>query len=256
MEEPLDIWTPEFREAIEALAGSSVSTEALLASMTGELANAYYSAMTGATREEVMRQAREHAAKLVTQVSEGVKQQIAEIVAQGLEQQLGHVGTARLIRDSIGLDSNRAKALAKFRAEKEAAGLSGPKLDEAVARQRRILINERAKTIAQNEMGSAVERASLASAIASGDYTHKLSLTVGDAFVSEICIENAAAGPIPIDDDYPSGDPCPQFHVSCRCTQVFINEADKEEFAFYQQEAKDREEETRKRIEEEKKGEQ
>jgi len=222
-----ELFTDEFMDAIRELADDTLDEAVLREFMTGVLSEAYYNAMTGATRADIIEEARKHAAKLVKYVKKENITAIANAIATGLEEQLGVRGTARLVRDSIGLDPQRAERLAKFRAEKEAQGLTGDKLDAAVARERKALLNERAIAIAQNEMGKAIESANLKMAIANG-YKYKAWNTVGDARVRESHVMNEAAGPIPIDEPFPNGSMFPNDGVddiNCRCTLVYSTEA-------------------------------
>lgn len=87
----------------------------------------------------------------------------------------------------------------------------------------------RAMVIARTETNRASNQGSLASYKASGVVTAKEWLTADDDLVSPECQENGEAGPIALDADFPSGDPCPPVHPNCRCTivpiVVFANEA-------------------------------
>jgi SPP1 gp7 family putative phage head morphogenesis protein len=83
---------------------------------------------------------------------------------------------------------------------------------------------ERAELIAHTEVGNINSLASLDSAQAAADAgvaVFKGWLTAGDERVEEICRGNEAAGFIPLDDDFPSGDAAPLAHPRCRCTLVY-----------------------------------
>jgi hypothetical protein len=214
------LFDSDFLATIEKLVGQYLTFDELRNVIDSAGQEALYNALTGATRETVIQAARDQAAKLITRVSEETKLRIADIIATGLEEQLGHVATARMIRDSIGLDSNREKSLAKFRAE---STLTGDKLEAAVERERKALINDRAKFIAAQEMGQAVESATWQDGVDGGD-THKDWLTVGDSHVRDSHLENEAQGPIPIDETFDDGSMYPGDpngdSFGCRCTMV------------------------------------
>lgn len=76
---------------------------------------------------------------------------------------------------------------------------------------------QRAEMIARTEMRMADGAGALAGYKASGVVQRKVWLTSQDDDVSEDCEDNAAAGPIPLDDDFPSGDDAEPAHPNCRC---------------------------------------
>lgn len=76
----------------------------------------------------------------------------------------------------------------------------------------------RAMVIARTETNRASNEGALAGYKASGLVTAKEWLTAEDDLVSPECQENGAAGPIGLDANFPSGDPCPPVHPNCRCT--------------------------------------
>jgi hypothetical protein len=225
-------FTAEILRSIEDAFGEYLTLPELRDVIEAALAAAYSSAFEGATSADVLRAAIDHGAALVTRVSEQIKLQIAEAIATGLEQGLGHVGTARLIRDKIGLDSNREKSLENFRADREAAGYTGDKLEAAVAREKVHLINDRAKTIAHNEMAVAFEAASRQQAIEGGS-THKYNIQVPDGDVDE-CDDCTAQGVIPIDEPFVTGDMEPPFHPNCRCTIGYASSTDEASLGWAQ----------------------
>jgi SPP1 gp7 family putative phage head morphogenesis protein len=78
---------------------------------------------------------------------------------------------------------------------------------------------ERAMVIARTETIRASNQGSLASYTAAG-VTEKEWTTAEDDRVSEDCEANGAQGPIPIGEDFDSGDDVPPAHPNCRCTIV------------------------------------
>jgi hypothetical protein len=80
---------------------------------------------------------------------------------------------------------------------------------------------DRAMTIARTEIIAANNAGNLRGykdARDSGVKMMKEWITAGDDLVSEGCQENEDAGPIDLDDDFPSGDDAPPAHPSCRCS--------------------------------------
>jgi SPP1 gp7 family putative phage head morphogenesis protein len=93
--------------------------------------------------------------------------------------------------------------------------------------------SDRAEMIARTEMRMANGSGALAGYQASGVIKEKVWLTAQDDDVSEECADNEDEGPIPLDDDFPSGDDAPPAHPNCRCTIApyvdFGSDSDEEE---------------------------
>lgn len=75
----------------------------------------------------------------------------------------------------------------------------------------------RAEVIARTEVHKANGEGALASMRASG-IGEKVWLTSNDDRVEEECQANQDQGPIPVDDDFQSGDECEPAHENCRCS--------------------------------------
>lgn len=103
-----------------------------------------------------------------------------------------------------------------------AKGYAG-KLDQAevteAIRNADAFSKARAVLIARTEMITANARGSLA-----GYYAAKsigidiVKYWIPDANACPVCLENADAGDIELDEDFPSGDPCPTAHPHCECS--------------------------------------
>ncbi|MBN1629629.1 MAG: hypothetical protein JW990_07695 [Thermoleophilia bacterium] len=90
-------------------------------------------------------------------------------------------------------------------------------------------IQSRAHLVAVQEAGEAYEHGNLAvgqELQAAGLQMEKSWLTVGDDRVSEQCQMDEAAGWIPLDDVFPSGNDCPPGHVACRCCALYQRKSD------------------------------
>jgi len=94
------------------------------------------------------------------------------------------------------------------------AGDSSQTLARAIAGM--VADPDRAQMIAQTEIARAVSAGSMDSYTAAG-VTATRWLDSPDERVCEACEDNAAAGPVPVGDDFPSGDPAPPAHPLCRC---------------------------------------
>jgi hypothetical protein len=147
--------------------------------------------------------------------------QLAEKITNGLKLGLGVEGTARLLREGLGLDAPRAERLEKYRQSLIDKGITGEKLDRMVEKEKSHLINERARSIAAYEMGRALEEGGFKIAKKGGD-THKACITTGAKDVCDTCLANEAVGFIPIDEPFPSGHYSSPFHEDCLCTMGFL----------------------------------
>jgi hypothetical protein len=216
-------FTEAFLTEIEAALMGYVAVEELQAILSEAVYQAMISSLQGATREEVMAVASEKAALLVTRVSDEMREHIADIIARGLEKQMGVEGTARALRDGLGLDKNRQATLDSFIAEAQKGGLTGQALEDAIAAKRQELINDRARVIASTEMANAMEEGAFVVAKTRGD-THKVWIAGGSPKVCDICIANQAQGVIPIDKAFSSGDMVPPAHPSCYCAVSYLTD--------------------------------
>jgi len=80
--------------------------------------------------------------------------------------------------------------------------------------------SSRAETIARTEIKRADTQGSLHAYKESGVVQGKESLLSFDYDDDDECQENADAGVIPLDEDFPSGDDAPPYHPNCRCDLV------------------------------------
>ncbi len=135
----------------------------------------------GPPTEEAIRWAERHGARLVTQMAEETKTQLAKIISEGIKSKRGISGLARDIRKQFGNMSRY-----------------------------------RSRMIARTETASALGESFIARGKDMG-IDGKEWVTVGDAHVSDICHGNEAMGIIPLSQPFPSGDMAPPAHPNCRC---------------------------------------
>ena len=112
-------------------------------------------------------------------------------------------------------------------AEGIAAGESHYQLRDRVLGYYQRQHNWRADIAAQYETGTAYESIRDALARQQG-MTHKRWETMRDPKVEAICLHNEAAGTIPIDQAFPSGDQRPLAHPLCRCWLTYSMESNDE----------------------------
>lgn len=111
-------------------------------------------AFEGASRHAVA-WARDHAADMVTGVTEETERALRALISDALEEGIGSQRTARQIAeqlgDTLGLTAQQASAVESFRERLIASGMEGEELADRVARFRRAKLGQRAERIARNE---------------------------------------------------------------------------------------------------------
>ena len=126
-----------------------------------------------------------HSAELVTGVTEATRNEIRDTISQGLEENIGTDGIA-----------DRLASLYAFS-------------------------DERADLIAQTEVANANMAGALEGMRAARNAGVNLTKEwLPDADACDICLDNADAGPIPLDELFPSGDDQPQAHPNCKCSLI------------------------------------
>ena len=135
----------------------------------------------GPPSEAAINWARRHGARLVTQMDEETKSQLADVVAKGIKNKRGVDGIGRDIRREI---QNMAV--------------------------------KRGKLIARTETASALSQGSL-DAMQDMGIDGKEWVTAGDDRVSDECQANEDQGVIPVNQAFTSGAMAPPQHPDCRC---------------------------------------
>ena len=232
-----ELYDPEFVAEIVKLCAENIAFMGLEDAIMKGTYEALLASFNGATKAEVLAAAQENAARLVTGISEQAMALMADKIAIALESQSGIVKLARELKDGLGLDSNREKSLAKFKAQLEKDGVTGADFDKAVEKERLRLIDERAKVIAQNEMGNALEAGALAQAH-SEECTHKGWICEPNACGD--CQANQAQGVIPINEPFSTGDDTAGAHPHCFCSVYFVKDTGGGELERAMQRAQDR----------------
>jgi high potential iron-sulfur protein len=160
-------------------------------------------AITGRVSSGAVAAAREQAADLVSQIDDSTRDMLRDVIADGLEQNVGLSGIIDMIQNSAAFSE------------------------------------ERATLIAQTEVRNANERGvlnGLKEARDSGNHVMKEWLADPDA--CEICLDNEDDGPIELDDVFSSGDSEPTAHPNCSCSISGVIE-DTGKLAFVNEEARE-----------------
>ncbi len=143
---------------------------------------------------------------------------------------LGERGSGDGLRDLLDRFQITVKSIADSRLEELGRVLAdgaarGDSADTITSAIKDLLSNpSRARMIATTELC----RASSAAAVQSykaARFTHKELITAEDDRVCAICDMNAAAGPIPMDAPFPSGEPYGPFHPWDRCAVIPVLDA-------------------------------
>jgi len=114
------------------------------------------------------------------------------------------------------VDNTTKDKIAKIVSGGRKAGLSPNEIQKEITKRIKEISPERAGLIVQAETANAIGTVEIITAKQNG-IDKKEWITSGDDLVSEGCIENEDAGPIPIEDSFPSGDQAPPRHPRCRC---------------------------------------
>lgn len=231
MADPVD----EALEAFEAYVSGQLLTD-----MTEILMQQIAESITGVTREQALEIARTQAAEMVTNITDGMRDRMREMIEQGLADQVGVDGLAKMLEEGLTLDANRAAALETYKEELLAQGLSPDSAEfQALVTERfEDLVSERAEVIAATEMRDAIETAEQQVATDRGA-THKIWMTVADDNVCDDCAGNEAEGPIEIDQAFSSGDDAPPAHPNCHCTCTYITDTGNGELETFKEFAKE-----------------
>jgi len=85
-----------------------------------------------------------------------------------------------------------------------------------------VIGKDRADLIAQTELGFAHSAGNQIGWATSGRIKGRYSILSADHEIEDVCDDNAAAGVIPMDEPYPSGDEGYPFHPGCFCVEVAV----------------------------------
>lgn len=212
----------DFNSAFDLFMEYIVKNSDILKGITEEnIYNALLDTLQGETREEILAIAKSKTGELITLIDEATLNGIRETLEYGLKNQLGVEGTARKLREQIGLNKQQVQQVNKLEQELKRLNKSPEEIQKEIDALTKQLIKERAKNIAQTEMRKAVQEGEQQVMLSRGA-RFKVAQSTGDSKVSDICERNERKGPIPIGDKFPSGHDTPPFHPRCRCSLSFV----------------------------------
>lgn len=135
--------------------------------------------------------ASDRAAELVTQLEDGTRERLRKIIADGLADNIGRQGI----------------------------------VDDIIADESGLFSEDRAQLIADYEVGNANGEGSLMGLQAAEKAGVVLKKEwYPDAEACPICTANAEQGPIPVDEEFESGDMAPLAHPNCECSLLGVVE--------------------------------
>jgi len=224
----------EIEQIAAALAKGAVLAE-VLKNLEQALMNAILggdeAAFRGRVSEDALARARDlahnAAESLLRDLTEAQLNTIGETIAQALEEGVRPRDIGHLLDEVTMLDSNRARAYENFRKMLENSDYSDAQIEEMLQHEYERLLRERRETIANTEGHYATSAARRLEAEAAGK-DMKLWIAREDEVLCDICYDNLAAGPIPIDDLFPSGDGESPAHPNCRCSMTYFKDSPRE----------------------------
>lgn len=204
---------------------------------TAQLKRAGIEGDFGAVDRELVEAARAHAGEFVTGVTAETRQAINGILQRSLAEGFTPRGTARLIKQVLGLTEQAAKAVLADRMRAVARGATEAEADRRAERYANDLLVSRAKTIARTETTAAIaagieqawRRAQRVGALPRT--AEKVWVTASDEATCETCLDlDGEAVPLAArfnaDGDSVDGPPA---HPNCRCgLTIMVREEDVE----------------------------
>jgi len=161
------------------------------------------------------------AQSLVKDLTQTQLKSMGDTIAQALADGKRPRDIYNKLQEVQSLDSNRAKALDKFTKTLEESGVDPAKAERLVEKEKQRLLQERRKTIAQNEGRVATSEARRSEADERGN-EYKRWIATGDERMCEVCGENADAGVIALSEEFPSGHDHTPAHPNCHCTISYL----------------------------------
>jgi Phage Mu protein F like protein len=172
-----------------------------------------------ATNPEAVAWVEQHAAELVTNVTESTRDAIRLLVTRGFEEGIAPRDVARLLREGIGLTERDATAVLNRRAKLLAEGKTNAEARKGAEKYATKLLNARAETIsrteamkASNEGQAQLWSQAQAKGLLSGDEL-KTWITADPC---PICAP-LDGETVPLNSDFSVGQD-PPLHPRCKCT--------------------------------------
>jgi len=171
----------------------------------------------------------DHGAELVADIGEGAKRDLREVIFRGYFEGYTPRQQAKYIKDLVGLDERRLKAVDNYAKKLQKKGLSNTEIHQKATRYSEKLLKKRAKTIAVNEASEAATRGQYFSTkdacnrgIMDPHEWEGFRIVTPDERLCDKCAPlEGEARSLP-DGVYPStGSVTTKVHVLCRCTEGY-----------------------------------
>ena len=163
------------------------------------------------------------ASTLTEQLTGTQLRSMGDTLAKAVEAGGRPLDAARQLKEVQALDSVRAGRYLRIQEYLEQSQLSDADVERMLSSEYDRMLQSRRRTIARTEGMNAQSAARRAEGEERG-YKFKVWATSQDDKVSDVCAANEAAGVIPIDEPFPSGDMQNPAHPSCRCTVAYLPE--------------------------------
>lgn len=174
------------------------------------------------TNPRVTEWIRQHSAELVTEISDSSKQAIRDLVARAYTEGIPAPALGRMIRQSIGLTSRQARAVANMRARMMADGKRADVIERVTDAYAKRLLRQRAEMIARTELIKAETQGQLAlwkqqvaAGMLPGDVLKEWIVTDDDRLCPEC--QDLDGNKVPLDLNFVGGVDGPPLHPNCRC---------------------------------------
>lgn len=174
-----------------------------------------------AVKSESVAWAREHATDFIQSMLDERRAIIETIIADGIEKGRSVDKTAKLLRDSVGLNARQGEALLALQDRLEEEGLDAEAIDDEVSARAEEMTESRAEMIAQTETMRASnegQKEMWSQAVESGWLTGeelKEWIYTPDGNACQDC-EDLDGQTVTLSDEFEEGDP--PLHPYCRCT--------------------------------------
>ena len=166
----------------------------------------------------------EQSARLVTAVTDEVRNQIRDVIGQAFTQNKTVVETARQLRTFIGLNQRQQNSLEKF----IQANIDAPNLDKLIIDYKKRAIKYRADMIARTEIITAESNGrylgwtqAVEAGLADPNGMKRWSAASGERTCDTCGAMNGKS--VKWDEPFPNGVFNPPAHVMCRCSTSFLD---------------------------------
>lgn len=174
------------------------------------------------TNPRVTEWIRAHSAELVTQIGADSRQAIRDLVAMAYQDGISAQALGRMIRQSIGLTTRQARAVARMRARMVADGKRADMIEAAAEKYAARLLRQRAEMIARTELIKAETQGQLLlwqqqidAGMLPADVRKEWIVTPDDRLCPEC--QDFDGATVPVSSDFVGGPDGPPLHPNCRC---------------------------------------